>query len=102
MEPTEKGEQVLGNATIELSLNKYNSKVLQTTVSDVQGNFTFSNAAPGKYKLTISYPALKRFVQPIKLIKPVQKKAQKILLLVALGADFTKPCGGGYARLQKE
>jgi hypothetical protein len=92
------GEVPIARASVLLLRDLYPRRVVAATTSDADGIFKFNKKIkPGKYILKVSYPQLATFYGPVKLMKS-GSLAQEIV--VTIGADFTKPCGGSSAELR--
>jgi hypothetical protein len=93
----EAGEDPIKQASVQLLESRYQGRVIATATSDVNGAFKFAKKIkPGKYMLKVTYPELATYHGPVRFIKPgTGSNAQEIV--VTLGADFTKPCGGSSA-----
>ena len=96
----ERGETPLPEALVVLLEDRYQGRVVAQTTTGEDGTFSFKKKLkPGKYVLKVSHPNLATFYGPVELTKsrsglPVQE------IVVTIGADFTKPCGGSSAELR--
>jgi len=96
----ERGETPLPEASIVLLKDRYQGRVVSQTTTSEDGTFSFkTKLKPGKYVLKVSHPNLATFYGPVELTKsgsgtPVQG------IVVTIGADFRKPCGGSSAELR--
>ena len=93
----EVGEDPVKQASVQLLESRYQGRVIATATSDANGAFKFAKKLkPGKYMLKVTYPDLATYQGPVRFTKPgTGSNAQEIV--VTLGADFTKPCGGSSA-----
>lgn len=96
----ERGETPLPEALVVLLKDRYQGRVVAQATTGEDGTFSFKKKLkPGKYVLKVSHPNLATFYGPVELTKsgsglPVQE------IVVTIGADFTKPCGGSSAELR--
>jgi hypothetical protein len=96
----DRGETPVTQASIVLLENRYRGRVLTQTTSDAAGEFKFNKKIrPGRYVLKVSYPNLASFYGPVKLMK-FRSGLPTREIIVIMGADFTKPCGGTSAELR--
>ena len=96
----EKGESPLTQATVTLLEDRYQGRVVTETTVGEGGYFQFSKKVkPGKYVLKVSHPNLATFYGRVRLTSARGQSSQQELV-VTLGADFTKPCGGSFAALR--
>jgi hypothetical protein len=96
----EKGETPLAQASVALLEDRYQGRVVAETTADEHGCFKFSKKVkPGKYVLKVSYPNLAAFYGRVRLTASKAQSSRQELV-VTIGADFTKPCGGSFAELR--
>ena len=94
------GETPLPRSTVFLRQDRYQGRVVAQTTSDSDGNFWFDKKIKqGKYIFEVTYPNLAAFNGRLNLIVSNTKRPQKEII-VTMGADFTKPCGGSSAELR--
>jgi hypothetical protein len=95
-----KGEAPIVRASIVLLEDRYQGRVLAQTTSDANGVFKFNKRIKlGKYILKVSYPELATFYGPVSLVKSGSALPSEELVII-IGADFTKPCGGSSAEVR--
>jgi hypothetical protein len=93
------GEIAISGARVDLLRDRYPRGLLLETSTDEQGHFRFAKAVkPGKYVLKVTYPDLSTFYGGITVVKGESRTAHREMI-IRLGADFTKPCGGSSAEL---
>jgi len=93
----EVGEDPIERASVQLLESRYQGRVLASATSDANGAFKFAKKfKPGKYVLKVTYPEMATYVGPLRFTKAATgSETQEIV--VTIGADFTKPCGGSSA-----
>lgn len=98
----EKGDAPLPQATVVLLEDRYEGHVIAETTSRPDGFFEFSKKVkPGKYVLKVTHPNLAAFYGRVRVTASKARTPQQEIL-VTIGADFTKPCGGSFAELREK
>jgi hypothetical protein len=90
------GEVPLSNASVMLLEDHYQGRMLTETITRENGLFSFSHIKPGKYVLKVSFPNLPTFygVVRVKKVKASKVTIEQKELVVTIGTEVTKPCGG--------
>jgi hypothetical protein len=96
-----KGEEPLPNASVELRQAIYQGRVIKKVKANENGEFSFQDIKVGNYVLTVTYPQLARIDIPILLGRVKGKENLDQMIVIVLGSNFTKPCGGGRAFIHK-
>ena len=92
------GEEPIAGASIQLLEARYQGRVIAEAMSDATGVFKFTKKVkPGKYDLKVTYPQFKTYFGPVRFIKPGTESQE---IVVTMGVDFTRPCGGTSAKVQ--
>ena len=81
--------------TIQLLRDKGTPKVLATATSDPEGRFVFKGIKAGQYLLRTKHSQIIGLEVRLKVI-PANKSANDVFVVLVLGADALKPCGGGH------
>ena len=97
------GEAPLYDITVELLEDRRDKKrVIAKVTTGNDGVFNLRKIKPGSYILRVSY---KDFLAPydgrIRVV-PSKGKESKSEIVVTLGADFIRPCGGTYVELRNK
>lgn len=99
-----KGEEPVEKAKIELrKVNKSNT-LIRVVLTDVDGNFEVGKIKPGEYSITVSKKEW-RILDYLVVVNVSKKKSEvgiKGILLIRLGFDLLKPCGGGGVKLLED
>lgn len=96
----EKGETPLPQASVELLEDRYQGRMVAETIADSDGCFKFKKKIKaGKYILKVSHPNLAAFYGRVRVTSFKSQDVQKEIVVI-IGADFTKPCGGSFAELR--
>jgi hypothetical protein len=96
------GVEPIAKAKVKLWLigKEDDDKMVKDILSDSNGFFEISNLEKGFYRLEISYdPGFVRFSTGLKILKKTKRSRKDKQLLIRLGVDTFKPCGGGEATL---
>ena len=94
-------QPVAARATVELRADKYESKLLASTVADNKGRFDLGKQRSGNYQVeVIAEHGVTRFSFPVRYKFKKQSRDQ---LLIALGLDFQRgACHGSFATYGKQ
>jgi hypothetical protein len=97
-----RGETSLYDITVKILEDRDKGRVIAQMVTGRDGVFSFQKKLkPGKYILEVSYePYLATYSGRVLVMSSKAVEARKEIV-VTLGADFTKPCGGSYAELRE-
>jgi len=95
----DKGETPLSQASVTLMKGPNNGPVIATHAIDAEGRFNFDHLKPGKYRLKVSTPHLLDFYLDL-ILKPSRTVKDEKEIVVKIGADLIKPCGGSSAELR--
>jgi len=94
----EKGETPL-QASVTLMKGPNSGPVIATRAVDADGRFNFDHLKPGKYRLKVSTPHLLDFYLDL-ILKPARAVKDEKEIVIKIGADLIKPCGGSSAELR--
>jgi hypothetical protein len=96
-----RGETPLHDITVKILEDPYKGRVIAQMVTGEEGVFSFrKKIKPGKYILEVSYePYLATYSGRIVVVASNENESRKEIVVI-LGADFIKPCGGSYAELR--
>lgn len=95
----DKGETALTQASVTLMKGPENGPVIATHAVDAKGRFNFDHLKPGKYRLKVSTPHLLDFYLDL-ILKPSRAVKNEKEVVIKIGADLIKPCGGSSAELR--
>ncbi|HEX8491451.1 MAG TPA: carboxypeptidase-like regulatory domain-containing protein [Pyrinomonadaceae bacterium] len=97
------GEAPLYDIAVELLEDRRDKKrVIAKMTTGNDGVFNLRKIKPGSYILRVSYKGvLAPYDDRIRVVSSKGKES-KSEIVVTLGADFNKPCGGTYAELRKK
>ncbi len=94
----EKGETPF-SASVTLMKGPNNGPVIATHAVDAEGRFNFDHLKSGKYRIKVSTPHLLDFYLDL-ILKPSRAVNDEKEIVIKIGADLIKPCGGSSAELR--
>ena len=98
----ERGETPLHDITVRILEDRYKGRVIAQMVTGADGLFSFrKKLKPGKYILEVSYKPYLATYSGRMLVEAPKANEARTEIVVTLGADFIKPCGGSYAELRE-
>jgi hypothetical protein len=99
----EKGESPLPQASVALLDKGGAERVIAQTTVKADGGFGFTDIKPGKYTLRVTHPGLAAYYGGIHVTPPAKTAdTPQPEIVVTIGADFLKPCGGSSAELREK
>ncbi len=98
---TRGAEEPLRKAVVTLSRGWAEGPVVAKRAVDEDGGFGFGNLRPGKYQLKVSVEHLKDFYLDLQVRRPHASKVRNEVIVI-MGADFGRPCGGSTAELRAQ
>ena len=109
-----KSRQVLGQVFVDMEGQRmtvpdvkvevadYQTTVIASTDTDKEGRFEIKDIKPGRYWLTVKHRIFMGLTVELTLESPDSGKAKSSKsIIVALGADPFKPCGGGKVSVRE-
>ena len=97
------GEIMLPQASVTLLEDRAQGRVIAETTADENGHFRFEHIKKGNYVLKVSHPNLATHYGSIRVVRTKTiKTAPQPEIIVTLGADFGKPCGGSHAEIRSK
>ena len=97
----EKGETPLSRASLSLFKDQYEESLVAETIADDNGRFNFQHIKSGKYVLSITVPNLPPFSVRLR-VRASKAGTSKEELVVSMGAQADKPCGGTLAEVRRK
>jgi hypothetical protein len=93
------GEGPVLSASVTIIKGHNNTPVIATQAVNADGRFSFDHIKPGKYRLKVSDPHLLDFYLDLIVKRPRTSHDMRQVVII-LGADLTKPCGGSSTELR--
>ncbi len=99
----ERGETPLPQAAVALLEPGGSERVITETTANKDGSFGLTDIKPGQYVLRVTDTGLAAYYGRVHLTRPAKTaESPQQEIVVTLGADFLKPCGGSSAELREK
>ncbi|HUK89614.1 MAG TPA: hypothetical protein VLZ81_04375 [Blastocatellia bacterium] len=101
----DRGEIPLAGASVYLLEDLYNGRVIAETSSGADGSYSFNAVRSGRRLLKFAFHDLAPFYVRLRVLRKKSKSRQSGRgstreVVIVMGADFRKPCGGSFAQLR--
>ena len=97
-----KGEEPIEGILVELRKKDDLGPITAKLTTGEDGHFKFTNIRPGRYVVVATHPLFVSFIYRLIVNKHLKKEISKQEIVIDLGVDNYKACGGGFAELREK